>query len=184
MQHRRHLACVDWTMCPQEALHDDLSDFIASCQRRDEKIIVCIDLNKDTNRSNSPLQKTLIWNNKLVNVLTARHNIPTPPTHNRGSATIDSIYVSELLTSVNNAGWLQFSEGIDDHRIAYINIDVNLLIGKQRQEISRKSSRRLQTTNESSTRTYVKLCEAGFKKRGIVERICRFQEQAPFLLKK
>ena len=118
-----------------------------------------------------------------MNALTLRHDLPTPPTHNRGSATIDAIYVPDSLTVIENAGWLKFGEGIGDHRIGYINIDVALLIGKHKQDIARKLSCRLQTTNKSSTKTYVKLCEEGFIKKGIVERIYRFREQAPSLKK-
>ena len=78
--------------------------------------------------------------------------------------------MSELLTSVENAGWLRFGEGIGDHRVAYIDVDIEMLIGKAKHEISRQYGQRLQTANESSTRTYVKLCEEGLIKEKIAER--------------
>ena len=78
------------------------------------------------------------------------------------------------IVDVENAGWLKFGEGIGDHRIAFVDIPIHLIIGKERHEIARRSGRQLHTTNESSTKAYIKLCEKGFIRERMVERIQRF----------
>ena len=172
---------IDRDVCPQEAFQDDLSTVIIACQGRSESIILCIDLNEDTNRTNGPLQQTILRNNNLVDVMKHRHDTPTPPTHNRGSKTIDAIYMSPEMAAVENACWLRFGEGIGDHQIAYVDIPIHDIIGKERHEIARRSGQRLHTTNESSTKTYIKICERAFICKRMIERIQRLREQSYLL---
>ena len=68
-QQKQYLISVNRDVCPREALCTDLSDFITLCQRRQESIILCIDLNEDTNRNDGPLQQTLLRNNNLIDVM-------------------------------------------------------------------------------------------------------------------
>ena len=95
--------------------------------------------------------------------------MPSPPTHNRGSKTIDAIYVSETLTDIDSAGWLQFREGIGDHCIAFIDIKIEKLICKHRQHIARQPHQRLQIHLEGCV---------GFIKELISERLLNFRRQA------
>ena len=110
---------------------------------------MCIDLNEDTNWKNGPIQQTLLHHNNLTDVLKHHHTILSPATHNRGSKTIDAIYTSQSLLAVDNAGWLRFGEGIGDHRIAYINIDLALLINKNKHDIVKRNARRLQIKKQT-----------------------------------
>ena len=136
MQQHWYLTSIDQNICPQEAFQNNLTAFIASCQRRNEQIILCISLNKDINRINGPLNQNLLHNNNLVNVMMNQHKMPAPLTHNHGSTTIDAIYALLELAKVENTGWLKSDQGIGNHRIAYINTEVNKL-GKDRYEIAR-----------------------------------------------
>ena len=136
-------------ICPREAFRRDLSQFISQCQARHNQIIVCIDLNEDTNRKNGLIQQTLIHTNNLTDVLKHHHNIPSPATHNRGSKTIDAIYASQSLLAVDNAGWLRFGEGVGDHQIVYIDIDLALLIRKDKHDIMKRIARRLQIKKQA-----------------------------------
>ena len=138
-QHKQYLVSKHQDICPREAFWRDLLTFTSQCQSRNEQIILCMDLNEDTNRNNGPTQQTLLHTNNLTDVLKYRHDIPTPSTHNRGSTTIDAIYASQELLAVENAGWLRFGEGIRDHRIAFIDIDLSLLIGKEKHKIVKRS---------------------------------------------
>ena len=84
MQHTFYLTSIDQDTCPQEAAQDNLSNFISARQQRRRHIILCIDLNKDTNRTNGPLQKTLLCTNKIVEIMKHRHNMLTPPNEQAG----------------------------------------------------------------------------------------------------
>ena len=112
------------------------------------------------------------------------HAMPTPPTHNRGSKTIDDIFVTDNLTDVNNTGWLRFGEGIGNHQIAYMDIQVQDLIGKDRHEIACQSARKLQIDNEGSVKSYIKLCEHDFLRQKIAEKLYDFQRRLEDMTKK
>ena len=171
MQQKRYLVSVESDVCPRETFRNDITEFITTCQRHGENIILCIDMNKYSNRTNGPLQQTLLRNNKLIDVMKYRHDIPTPATHNRGSKTIDAIFVSAPLADVESASWLRLGKGIGDHRIAFIDIATEKIIEKDRHEIARKQNRQLQVQHETSLKTYVKLCEKNFIRIGIAEKI-------------
>ena len=87
------------------------------------QIILCMDLNEDSNRNNGPLYQTLTCENNLISIMKSTHKIDTPPTYKAGSCTIDAILVSPSLTNVTRAGWIPFGEGIGDHRISFIDIN-------------------------------------------------------------
>ena len=177
-QQKRFLISNNEDICPREAFRRDLSTFITKCQARYEQIIVCVDLNEDTNRENGPLQQTLLHHNELTDVLKHHHhNIPSPATHNRGSKTIDAIYVSQHLLAVDNAGWLRFGDGVGDHRIAYIDIDIALLINKNKHDIVTRTARRLQLTNRQSVHNYVRVFENNILTSAIPSRLKTFRKQ-------
>ena len=119
-------------VCPREAFRHDLA-------QKGDQIVLCIDLNEDVNQTNGPIQQMLLHNNNLINVLKYCHHIPTLATHNRGTKTIDPIFVSPKLADCDSAGWLQFGQGIGDHRIAFLDINLTKLICKDKYDIIKKS---------------------------------------------
>ena len=136
--------------CPWEAFCNNLLDFISTWQHCEENIILCINMNKESNCNNGPLQQTLIRNNKLVNVIKYQHNIPTPATHNWCSKTINAIFISDTIVDVENAGWLWFGKGIGDHRIAFIDVPNSSLIGKNWHQIAQRQHQQLQIKNRAA----------------------------------
>ena len=99
------------------------------------------------------------------------HRIPTPPTYEAGTRTIDTILVSPTLNNVTKAGWLPFGDGVGDHRIAYIDIDADLVLNKDKHEIVPIRARRLQIKNEKSVKRYLELVEPQFRKHNLLERL-------------
>ena len=159
MQHKRYLMSIDRDECLREAFRSNLSNFITSHQNKGEQMVLCIDLNEDTTRSNGPIQQTLLCNNGLVDALKYKHGCDTPATHNRGSRTIDAIFVSAPILELESTGWLRFGEGIGDHRIAYLDIKLEHLINKDKYEIVTSTARILQVKNEDAVRRYTTICE-------------------------
>ena len=125
-------------VCPREASRHDLSKLIKSIAQKGDQIVLCIDLSKDVNQTNGPIQQTLLHNNNLINVLKYRHHISTPATHNRGTKTIDAIFVSPKLADCDFSGWLKFGQGISDHCIAFLDINLTKLICKDKYDIVKK----------------------------------------------
>ena len=134
-QQRCYLMTQKRDVCPCKAFRHDLSTFIKQRVQKGDQIVLCIDLNEDINRDNGPIQQTLLHTNELTNVLTYRHNFPTPATHDRGTKTIDAIYVSTSLHDCNATGWLSFGHRIRDHRPAFVDIQLSKLIYKEKYDV-------------------------------------------------
>ena len=83
MQHKRYLMSVNQDIFPCEAMCNDLYCFITACQNRGDQIVLCVDLNKATNREEGLLQQTLLCNNNLVDALKYQHQMQMPTTHNQ-----------------------------------------------------------------------------------------------------
>ena len=92
---KRYFLSQEIECCPREKFRHDISEFISSCTNKNEQIILCIDLNKDTTRTNGPLYQTLLHENNLIDTLKYRHEgLNSPTTHNRGTKPIDAIMIS------------------------------------------------------------------------------------------
>ena len=176
-QHRRYLMTKNRDICPREAFRHDLSAFLTQRAQKGDQIVLCIDLNEDVNRENGPIQQTLLHTNKLTNILKHRHDFPTPATHDRGTKTIDSIFVSSTLIECDATGWLPFGHGIGDHRPAFVDIQLSKLICKEKYDIAKKIARRLQIKNEHSVKRYIEICEREFAKHKIIDRLVTLRQR-------
>ena len=177
-QHRRYFTKHGIDVCPRKMLENDLSDYIESLTIKGTQIILCLDLNEDVTRSDGPLYQTLLNKNHLVNVHTAKHpNIPLPATYDGGSRPIDAILVSHSLVEQVKTGWIAFGKGIGDHRIGFLDVNINTFIGKEKYEILTRKARRLQTKNESTLSKYLKDAEEGLRKYNVLERLLSIRYQ-------
>ena len=158
-------------VCPREAFRTDLSQFIHQRVQKGDQIVLCIELNEDVNRDNGPIQQTLLHRNQLTNLLKHKHDFPTPATHDRGTKTIDSIFVSSELIACEAIGWLPFGSGIGDHRVAFLDIKLEQLICKDKYDIVRQTARRLQLKNQRSVNRFIELCEKDFLKHNFVDKL-------------
>ena len=175
-QQRRYLMSLNRDVCPRKAFRTDLSQFIHQRVQKGDQIVLCIDLNEDVNRDNGPIQQTLLHRNQLTNLLKHKHDFPTPATHDRGTKTIDSIFVSSELIACKAIGWLPFGSGIGDHRVAFLDIKLERLICKDKYEIVRQTARRLQLKNQRSVNCYIELCEKDFLKDNFVDKLVNIRK--------
>ena len=91
-----------------------------------------------------------------MNVLTNKHKgLPPPATQGTRTRAIDAIMVSDELTDIENSGWLQFGSSIGDHRPAYIDIDLKVLMEESKYMIVMAKARRLQIGNEKVVQKYL-----------------------------
>ena len=152
--------------CPRTLFVRDIVKEIRGWTSEGEHIILCIDLNEDFTRNNGPLYRALTEEANIINVLTNKHKgLPPLATQNTGTRPIDAIMVSNELTEIENGVWIQFGSSIGDHRPAYIDIDLKVLIKKSKYKIVIVKSRRLQTGNERVLQKYLRKVEEEFKKK-------------------
>ena len=176
-QQKRYWLSRKIDTCSREMLRRDLSKFLKNCSDKGHNIVLCIDLNEDTNRSNGPLYQTLIHENNLIDALKSKHKQPSPPIFENGSKTIDAIFISSQLNSIHRAGWLGFGQGVGDHRIAYIDIDATCLINKDKQDIVPINARRLQIDKEQCMKKYNEYVEPEYRKHKLLPRMNTLRRQ-------
>ncbi len=113
------MAKLGRTECPREAILNDLKHEIVEWQDEGDEIIVLTDFNEDVRLA---WIRNFFDNLNLVEALTELSNLPPTATHNRGSATIDGIYVSKGLLPSMTGGYLAFDAGIpSDHRALWVD---------------------------------------------------------------
>ena len=141
-QHKCYLVLRNHDVCPCKAFQNDLSKFISQRTQKGNQVVLFININKDVKKK-GPIQQTLIHNNNLVNVLKHKHRFPTPATHNRGTKTINAIFVSPSLLDREATRWLQFKHSISNHSVASLDIKLEQLKCKEKYEIVCKLARQL-----------------------------------------
>jgi len=119
-QHCHGLAKLDRNDCPREAILSDLASEVRSWQDAGEAIIILTDFNKDIRKL---WIKEFFEELNLIEALTAITALPPTATHNRGSNTIDGIYVlPDLLPSITG-GYSAFDTVLpSNHRALWIDI--------------------------------------------------------------
>ncbi len=101
-----------------------------------------------------------IWsffdNLNLVKALTELTDLPPTATHNRGSTTINGIYVSKGLLPLLTGGYLAFDAGIpSDHRALWVDIPGTILGFDEEYKIRKPNARRLQCRDPRVVKKYM-----------------------------
>ena len=142
-QHRHYLNNQDDERTPREAFWEDLCKEVAVWYAAGNQIIIGGDFNQDT-ATIDQLQKF-----NMRDALRQRHdgstseNRPTPATYNRGSTTLDAIFVTPSLVCTH-CGYLEYGQFTpSDHRAPWIDITYQVAYGNKIPEIVRAHARRL-----------------------------------------
>jgi len=146
------LAKLGRTECPREAILSNLKSAVEEWQDEGGKIIILMDFNED-------VRLAWIWNFfdhlNLVEALTELTNLPPTATHNRGSATIDGIYVSKGLLPSLTGRYLAFDAGIpSDHRALWVDIPGTILGFDEEYKICKPNARHLQCRDPRVVKKY------------------------------
>ena len=98
-----------------------------------------------------------------------------PPTYHRNNTyPIDSVFVSRKLQHITAGGWLRFGEGIGDHRVIYIDIPMQLLLGENKFAIPPPQVRRLKCNDLRIVDRFNTILEEQYKRHKTLDRIERF----------
>ena len=108
-------------------------------------MVLFIDCNDNLLR-NGELQRLLVGEKcGLVDPIRLKYaHLTPPPTYHRiRSYPIDSVFVSQKLRRIDVGGWIGSGEGIGDHRVIYIDVPTQLLLGENKFTIAPPQVRRL-----------------------------------------
>ena len=79
-----------------------------------------------------------------------------PNTHKRGSKPIDGIFASESIT-ILKGGWEGGMDEISDHRLLWVDVSMDSLLGIDRGDITRPKAKKLQASNQKRVEKFNRL---------------------------
>ena len=99
-----------------------------------------------------------------------------PPTTDRGSYRIDSIFISPDLIDIIAGGWLPISNGLSDHRVLYIDISIKTLLGKFKNSTRPYTIRRLKCRDDKAVAKYNMFLERQYHDNNTMAKIEEFHQ--------
>lgn len=171
-QQERYLDRNKIEKTPREAFLDDLGTAIDRWMESGEQIVLCMDANTNV-RSNE--MKEWAEKHNLREALT-HDNDTVVATYNRGSQTIDAIYVSASIEVIKR-GYSSFGSFMTDHRLLWIDIRYINAFGHKMAPISIPAARRLKTSNIISTKKWIAVYEEEAKRNKLAERLFAIEER-------
>jgi hypothetical protein len=130
----------------------------------------------------SSLLTTQIQSLGLREIFLASHEGRPPPTYNRGTEAIDSIFVSPALVGCP-CGYLAFGEAIpSDHRALWVDIPFQLAFGHHLPSVVFPHARRLKCQDPRIVQRYLELLEEFVRRHHLPDRAFALQEQCSYPL--
>ena len=159
---------------PRVAWYEDLAREVKSWKNEGDSLIIMGDWNEDV-RSN--LFK--LWKEDLqlinCNLQALNDEKHAPATYNRGSVPIDSILCTTGV-EITRAGYLNFGEGIGDHRPVYIDVQLTSVLGIKIPPIKKAQARRLKLDDPRVIKKYNNELEKYLRSHRVKERSDLLQE--------
>ena len=155
-QQKRYFLSKGIDICPRMQFRKDLVSILLAWTQRDESVILMIDCNENLTLMKD-LQKHLTSAPlSLIDPIRDKYGTTRslPPTHNTGSYPVDSIFVTQDLQNTVRGGWLKFGEGVGDHRVLYIDINMSTLLGRHKNTTAVKQIRRLQCGDPRTVKSF------------------------------
>ena len=123
---------------------------LESCFQQGEKVVLCIDSNKDM--SSGKIETMLRNKFGMKDAVKSRSNKEGPKKFVRGRHQLDEIWISEDI-AFNHACFLPFYFRIGDHRAILMDIPLSLIAGVTEYEIVSPAIRRLRCKNQDAKKT-------------------------------
>ena len=138
-QHLRHLHLCNRSICPRDALLQDLSTHISKLQEEGHQIVVMGDFNEIVT---GPRISQWAQELNLYEYVTQTFGDQIE-TYNNGSSPIDGIFISHSL-QVSRGGYLPFGYIRSDHRLLWINLVEASVLGFHVPTPTKANGRKLQ----------------------------------------
>ena len=159
---------------PIQAFWTDLGKDIDKWTEAEEHLILCGDWNTSVL---DPDITTFMNSRGLKEAITHRHGDSPPPTYQRGSKSIDGVFVSGEFVGVYG-GYLEYGATPGDHRGLWIDVPQSTLLGHKMPDIPSSKIRHLQVTDPRSRKAYQTKTHALYMKHNIYGRIFDLREHA------
>ena len=172
-QQKRYYESQGIRLCPRALMIKELTDLIKTWEDKGENIVLFIDCNENLHKQGQ-IQRLLVGDKcKLIDPIRRKFGTANaPPTYHRNNSyPIDSVFVSKRLRHITYGGWLRFGEGIGDHRVIYIDLPVQLLLGENKFVIPPPSVRRLKCNDPRVVDRFNTILEEQYRQHKTLTRI-------------
>ena len=178
-QHKRYFNENKQDVCPRRQFRRDLCSFITTCLNEGESIVLLIDCNENLSKMHALQQQLTYEPLYLIDPIRLRHGDleNLPPTTDKGSYPIDSIFVSPDLVNIEAGGWLQITSGLSDHRPLFIDISIKRLLGKYKNTTQPYTIRRLKCRDNKAVERFNSILEEQYKHHNTLAKIEMFRSQ-------
>ena len=154
-QQLRGLAQANIHKCPRLVFWEDLLAELEAWKSAGEQLIVM----GDWNHPISVVQEKLAPLGLADAILSLHNDVPSPATHNRGSNTIDGIFVTASLQAISGGFCMFNTMLLSDHRALWIEIPLTSLLGFEMPNIVTPSARRLKLNDPRVVKKYFAFLE-------------------------
>ena len=170
-QHKRYLKYIKKiNLCPRETFRIDLAAELEPWIANDDAVILLLDANDDLR--DSPTHTWLTTMIGLRNGIHCHHpNTEPPSTYSRNfkNKPIDGCYTTPNLP-ILKGGFRPFREGIGDHRILYIDVDVNTWFEGEMYKVAHLQVRKLKFSDVRTVKKYQQELRRLLDNKGMLER--------------
>ena len=159
----------------EKSWFDDLEELIREKKNEGNEIIIAGDFNNDLNDSKSKVNKymkTMGMREILIN----RYG-KGPPTHQRGSTTIDGIYATSGIEAIQG-GYVEEFDSPGDHRFIWIDICQSEIIGQPQESKQPPVSRRATSKIPSVKAKFGEVLENHVNEHYLYEKINQIYDKA------
>ena len=174
MQQLQYLRKNDIVTDPMEKLVEDIIANITAWMSNGEKIILMGDMNEDTINPPKKGLVTALYAVGLKEIIIDRHGTMAPNTYNKGSRPIDGIFVSPTVR-IRQGGYDTFNE-FTDHRLLWIDVEVNAIFGEYMYRSKRPDARRLRYDDPIARQKFKKKLDEHFRCNNIWKRAKKLNE--------
>ena len=153
MQQQRYFDIIGRSICPRQALLEDLGASIKYFHSQGEQVVLMMDCNTHTQTHQFQVWLTDVGlENGIVNL-----DHPNPPaTFHRGTQPIDGIFVSPALQALQK-GFLQFGYFPSDHRALWMDLSMTNAFGCRMCALTPPSTRKLKLSDVRTTKRWTQL---------------------------
>lgn len=151
---------------PLSQFDSDLQNLLSTLRQEGYRLVVMGDFNRDMSLNRG--LRAILEGQGLKDALTERHG-QGPASHIRGSKAIDGIWVSqniEMLKGGVEAG----NKILSDHRMLWVDLTLDSILGARRGTVDKPSTRRLKTTNKEAVHKFNSILQRELKRHKLVKK--------------
>eukprot|EP00956_Cyclotella_meneghiniana_P010715 scaffold14988_cov36-Cyclotella_meneghiniana.AAC.2 len=157
-------------VCPRQRLLEDLKGIVSQWREEGKRVVVMLDANEDVYKGKFGRMLTETDGLDMVETVLESTKNKLGATYFRGSKPIDAIWASKDLTIVG-AGAMPVGFGIGDHRLMWVDLTTESMVGFNPQPVKHPKARRLNSRIPRAKTSYNRRLERNIVKHRLREKM-------------